>query len=96
MPKKKVHKRTIAEVPNTCSTKTTRQRKQMKENENECDRNEKTRERERERERKKSTIEQKDKQITHACKKRKFEDFSFETKGKLLFEKKKENESKEK
>ena len=84
MHNKKVHKRKIAEVPNTCSTKTTRQRKQMKENENECDRNEKTREREK----KKSTIEQKDKQITHACKKRKFEDFSSETKGKLLFEKK--------
>ena len=51
--------------------------------------------------REKSTLEQMDEQkgghteVTHACKKRKFEDFSFETKGKILFEKKrKENERK--
>ena len=33
MPNKKVHKQKIAEVPNTCSTKSSWQRKQMKEKE---------------------------------------------------------------
>ena len=43
MPNKKVHKQKNAEVPNTCSTTRSGQRKQMKEKENKCDRHEKTR-----------------------------------------------------